>query len=115
MFKILDTKNNIINIDNQTYASVDRYILGFEKYNNYKFEKIDINDYSKVNEIIHDYSIDKVFHFAAESHVDNSIHDPILFAKTNILGTLNLIKSFSGIKKSNKLFLHVSTDEVWFN
>ena len=113
LFKILNSNNNIINIDNETYASVDRYTLGFEKYKNYKFEKVDINNYSQINQIIQDYSIDKVFHFAAESHVDNSINDPILFAKTNILGTLNLIKSFSGIKKSNKLFIHVSTDEVY--
>ncbi len=108
-------KNNdfIVNLDSKTYASIDQKILNFESKSNYKYYNININDHEIVNEIICKYSFDKIFHFAAESHVDNSIKDPFLFAKTNVLGTLNLLESYKNLKKKNKLFIHVSTDEVY--
>tara|TARA_B100000989_G_C19502198_1_gene454787 strand:- start:199 stop:1170 length:972 start_codon:yes stop_codon:yes gene_type:complete len=111
--KILKSDYNIINIDFQTYASIDTKILNFDKYSNYKYFKVNINDFKAVDKIINNFDINKIIHFAAESHVDNSIIDPLLFAKTNILGTLNLLESFKKTKISKKLFVHISTDEVY--
>ena len=107
---------NIVNIDKLTYAGKNENILDFEKYDNYYFEKCDICNYDKVLKIFKKYNINKVIHFAAESHVDNSIENPFLFAETNIIGTLTLLKVC--LKEwennfDNKLFYHISTDEVY--
>ncbi len=111
--KILKSNHFIVNIDSNTYASIGSSYLQFESYSNYKYYNIDINNFDEVNKIINKYAFDKIFHFAAESHVDNSISDPFLFAKTNVIGTLNLLESYKNINKQNKLFIHVSTDEVF--
>ena len=111
--KIINKENFIINVDSETYASVDKSFLNFELNNNYKHYNIDISDYQKVNEIIKKYSFDLIFHFAAESHVDNSINSSSIFCKTNVLGTLNLLEAYKNLNKKNKLFIHVSTDEVY--
>ena len=87
-----------------------------DNYKNYKFIKEDICDFSKIKQIFADEKIDSVIHLAAESHVDRSISDPFLFAKTNILGTISLLQSSKISWESNyknKLFYHVSTDEVY--
>ena len=111
--KIINKENFIINVDSETYASVDKSFLNFELNNNYKHYNIDISDYQKVNEIIKKYSFDLIFHFAAESHVDNSINSSSIFCKTNVLGTLNLLEAYKNLNKKHKLFIHVSTDEVY--
>ena len=111
--KILKSDHFIVNIDSKTYASVDSSYLQFESQSNYKYYNIDINNFDDVNKFINKYTFDKIFHFAAESHVDNSISDPFLFAKTNVIGTLNLLESYKNLNKENKLFIHVSTDEVF--
>ncbi len=113
IFKILGDKNFIVNIDSETYASVDKYFLNFESNQNYKHYNIDITNYRKVDKIIKKYSFDIIFHFAAESHVDNSIENSFDFCNTNVIGTLNLLDSYNKIRKRNKLFVHVSTDEVF--
>ena len=110
---LINNDDYVVNIDSKTYSSIDRLLLDFESNSNYNFIEVDINDFSKVNDIINKYSFDKIFHFAAESHVDNSINNPFLFAKTNIIGTLNLLESYKNLNKKEKLFLHVSTDEVY--
>ena len=102
-----------VNVDSRTYASVDTSYLRFESFSNYQYYNVDINNFEDLNKLIQKYSFDKIFHFAAESHVDNSISDPFLFAKTNIIGTLNLLESYKNLNKENKLFIHVSTDEVF--
>ena len=111
--KIINTNNFIVNIDLETYASVDNSFLQFKSNKNYKHYKIDIKNFQKVNEIIKKYSFDIIYHFAAESHVDNSISNSIIFCETNILGTVNLLESYKNLKKNNKLFIHISTDEVY--
>ena len=111
--KIINKENFIVNIDSKTYASIDSSYLKFEYHSNYKYYNIDINNFDEVNKIINKYAFDKIFHFAAESHVDNSISDPFMFAKTNVIGTLNLLESYKNLNKENKLFFHVSTDEVF--
>ena len=70
----------------------------------------------KVSQVFKNYNIDSVIHLAAESHVDRSIEDPFSFAKTNIMGTLSLLQAAKDYWKNNfndKLFYHVSTDEVY--
>ena len=111
--KIIDKENFIVNVDSETYASVEKSFLNFESNQNYRHYNVDISDYQKVNKIIKKYSFDIIFHFAAESHVDNSIESSFEFCNTNVIGTLNLLESYHKLNKKNKLFIHVSTDEVF--
>ena len=111
--KIIGKENFVVNIDSETYASIDKSFLNFESNQNYRHYNLDISDYQKVNEIIKKYSFDVIFHLAAESHVDNSIESSFEFCNTNVIGTLNLLESYNKINKKNKLFIHVSTDEVY--
>jgi dTDP-glucose 4,6-dehydratase len=87
-----------------------------EHKENYSFVKCDICDFKKVKQVFVDYKIDSIIHLAAESHVDRSIEDPFSFAQTNIMGTLSLLqaaKSYWENNFNNKLFYHISTDEVY--
>lgn len=107
---------NIINMDILTYAGNLVNLKDIEKKKNYSFVKVDITDFNEVNRAFVDYKIDNVIHLAAESHVDRSIKDPFSFAKTNIIGTINLLEVAKNNWKNNfdsKLFYHVSTDEVY--
>ena len=106
----------VYNLDILTYAGNLENLKDVEKKENYFFIKGDINDKQFVEKIFNKYNFDGVIHLAAESHVDRSISDPLVFAKTNILGTINLLDSFNRIHKNNfknKVFYHVSTDEVY--
>lgn len=108
--------HNFINLDLLTYAGNLENLKDIELYKNYKFINGDICNEDFVNDIISKYKIDSVIHFAAESHVDRSIHDPLKFAKSNIIGTLVLLNACKNFWKNNykgKLFYHVSTDEVY--
>jgi dTDP-glucose 4,6-dehydratase len=104
----------IVCADSLTYASDYALIADLEGYANYTFVKLDITELSAVKDLFEDYNFTHVIHLAAESHVDNSIKDPLAFAKTNVLGTLNLLE---GARTSNEnqacLFYHISTDEVF--
>ena len=111
--KIINKDYNVINIDSQTYASINPSYFKFNLNPNYNYYNIDITNFKKVNKIINQYSFDIIFHFAAESHVDNSINNSFKFCDTNVLGTLNLLESYKRLNKDNKLFIHVSTDEVF--
>ena len=106
----------IINIDSLTYASNKKNLFEIENLSNYIFEKIDIRDRSLVNQILIKYEVDNIIHLAAESHVDNSIKNPLEFAETNVIGTINLLESARNYWNNNflnKCFYHVSTDEVY--
>ncbi len=108
----LDKK--IINIDSESYASSFESTKNLTNYLNYKYLNIDITNQSDINSLFNSYEFDTIIHFAAESHVDNSIKDPLSFAKSNILGTLNLLQAFNTYRNlKSKLFYHVSTDEVY--
>jgi len=107
---------HIINMDLLTYAGNLENLKDIEYKENYSFVKCDICDFKKVKQVFVDYKIDSVIHLAAESHVDRSIEDPFSFAKTNVMGTLSLLqaaKEYWIDSYSDKLFYHVSTDEVY--
>ena len=109
-------KYHIVNMDVLTYAGNLENLKDIKNKDNYSFVKCDICDLEKVKEVFEDYQIDSVIHLAAESHVDRSIKDPFSFAQTNVMGTLSLLqaaKEFWNSKFKNKLFYHVSTDEVY--
>ena len=109
-------KYHIINLDKLTYAGNLENLKDIEDKENYTFLKQDICDFEKIKEIFIDYAIDGVIHLAAESHVDRSIKDPFSFAQTNIMGTLSLLQAAKNCwdgKFKEKLFYHVSTDEVY--
>ena len=109
-------KYNIINMDKLTYAGNLENLRDIENKDNYTFIKCDICSFNKVSQIFSNYNIDSVLHLAAESHVDRSIEDPFSFAKTNVMGTLSLLQAAKDHWKINfndKLFYHVSTDEVY--
>ena len=106
----------IINMDVLTYASNLENLKDIQNKENYTFVKCDICDVEKVQQVFEDYQIDSVIHLAAESHVDKSIKDPFSFAQTNVMGTLSLLqaaKDYWNEDFKEKLFYHVSTDEVY--
>jgi dTDP-glucose 4,6-dehydratase len=107
---------HIINMDVLTYAGNLENLKDIENKENYTFVKCDICDVEKVNQVFQKYQIDSVIHLAAESHVDRSIKDPFSFAQTNVMGTLSLLQAAKETWNgnfTNKLFYHVSTDEVY--
>ena len=107
---------HIVNMDILTYAGNLENLKDIEAKKNYTFVKCDICDFKKVKQIFEDYKIDSIIHLAAESHVDRSIEDPFSFAQTNVMGTLSLLqaaKSYWNENFTNKVFYHVSTDEVY--
>ena len=106
----------IYNLDALTYAGNLENLKDIESAENYTFLKGDITDEAFVEGVFNEYKFDSVIHLAAESHVDRSISDPLAFAKTNILGTMILLNAFKKTWENNlndKLFYHVSTDEVY--
>ncbi len=106
-----------------TYAGSLENLKGVESFSNYTFIQGDICDEGLVNEIFTKYEIESVIHFAAESHVDNSIANPNAFIKTNVNGTFNLLHTaylhwfeaphIAKRGKENCVFHHISTDEVF--
>lgn len=111
---------SIVNLDALTYAGNPDNLSGLEdnQKSRYKFIHADIRNLDSVQSIFDQYRIDSVVHFAAESHVDRSIHSPAAFVETNIIGTYNLLESSRKYwEKMNRFdgfrFLHVSTDEVY--
>ncbi len=110
----------IINIDALTYAGnpLNLENLSNDREESYRLVQADIRDLPALHQLFNDEDIDAVVHFAAESHVDRSIHNPAAFIETNVLGTCNLlIAAYQDWKARNKpdhfRFLHVSTDEVY--
>jgi dTDP-glucose 4,6-dehydratase len=106
----------IINLDKLTYAGNLENLKDIEGKSNYVFEKGDITDLDFVNQLFEKYQFGGVIHLAAESHVDRSISNPLEFVLTNVVGTVNLLNAAKLIWNGNfenKLFYHVSTDEVY--
>ena len=106
----------IVNLDALTYAGNLNNIADIDNAPNYAFVQGDIIDASFVKALFEKYRFDGVVHLAAESHVDNSIENPLDFAQTNVIGTLNLLEAARNQWKddmANKRFYHISTDEVF--
>ncbi len=120
MFRKYGDEIRIINVDALTYAGNLENLKEVAERSNYTFIKADITDKEAITKIFSENEIDRVVHFAAESHVDRSIKNPEVFVKTNVLGTavmLNCARESwelpDGSYKEDKKFLHVSTDEVY--
>ncbi|HEU0064700.1 MAG TPA: dTDP-glucose 4,6-dehydratase [Flavisolibacter sp.] len=106
----------IVNVDALTYAGNLENLKDIESRENYVFEKVNILDIEKLERIFTQYHPEGVIHLAAESHVDRSILSPLDFVYTNVAGTVNLMNAAKKEWSDNyndKLFYHVSTDEVF--
>ena len=107
---------HIINLDKLTYAGNLANLKDIEDRPNYAFDKSDIVDTEAIQKFFAVHQPDAIIHLAAESHVDRSISDPLSFISTNLVGTANLLIAARDAWKDNyqnKLFYHVSTDEVF--
>ncbi|MDA9349788.1 dTDP-glucose 4,6-dehydratase [Polaribacter sp.] len=122
-FLSANTNFKVVNLDLLTYAGDLQNLHAVEKNTRYTFVKGDICDRKLVENLFQKYNFNGVIHFAAESHVDNSIKSPDAFVKTNVFGTFNVLdvaRNFwmhgpnqykKGFKSSR--FHHISTDEVY--
>ena len=120
MFKKYGNEIRIINVDALTYAGNLENLKDVEELDHYTFVKADICDRDAIDRIFSENDIDRVVHFAAESHVDRSIVHPEIFVQTNVLGTATMLNAAKnawelpdGSFMEGKKFLHVSTDEVY--
>ena len=107
---------HFINLDVLTYAGNTEKLKDIENISNYRFLKGDIADAKSLKKLFTEFEFDGVIHLAAESHVDQSIKKPFDFAQTNVIGTLTLLETARSVWEGNyenKLFYHVSTDEVY--
>jgi dTDP-glucose 4,6-dehydratase len=110
-----DFRGRIVNVDKLTYAGNPENLHNIRERHpgRYIFQKADICDAGRMNQIFLDYQVDGICHFAAESHVDRSIKRPEGFIQTNILGTFNLLETAKQNAKQFLVFHHISTDEVY--
>lgn len=120
MFRRYGNDIRIINLDKLTYAGNEDNLKEVQDKDNYRFVQGDICDASLIRRLFTDHNIERVVHFAAESHVDRSIESPAEFVRTNVLGTQVLLEEARraweetvGVYKAGRKFLHVSTDEVF--
>ncbi len=117
---LLQNDEHIVNIDALTYAGNLESLSSLQNDTRHIFIKGDIGDTTLITELLEKYQPRAVLNFAAESHVDRSIHGPETFIQTNVVGTFHLLESvriyWNKLKedsKTNFRFLHVSTDEVY--
>jgi len=116
-----ETDNTLLNLDKLTYAGNIDNLSSISDKPNYQFIEGDISNRQIVSDAIYHFQPDTIVHFAAESHVDRSINDPMKFIQTNIVGTatlldvaLNYYQNLTDAENRKKfLLLHVSTDEVF--
>lgn len=107
----------VINVDKLTYAGNLANVADIEGRPNYSFVKADICDFDAMLSLMQREGVDGVIHLAAESHVDRSIRDPFVFARTNVMGTLSLLEAarrcWEPLGWDGCRFCHISTDEVY--
>jgi len=116
----LQSDEPIVNIDKLTYAGNLGSLFSLQNDSRHLFVQGDIGDQLLMTELLEKYQPRALLNFAAESHVDRSIHGPEAFVQTNVVGTFQLLESvraywnkLAGDAKTNFRFLHVSTDEVY--
>ncbi len=114
------TGQSVINVDALTYAGNLENLSSLNGHPQHIFVQADIADYSTMHELLQTHQPHAVVHFAAESHVDRSIHGPEAFIQTNIVGTFRMLEAVRGYwsslpeaQKQSLRYLHVSTDEVY--
>ena len=114
-FKDTAFQGKIVNLDALTYAGNPENLQGHVDEARYTFVHGDIRDQALVERLIQEHSVDAIVHFAAESHVDRSIHGPKEFLETNIMGTFSILEALRArAVAGQKVHLHhVSTDEVF--
>ncbi|MFA5194035.1 MAG: GDP-mannose 4,6-dehydratase, partial [Verrucomicrobiia bacterium] len=110
----------IVNLDALTYAGTLENLKGLPDDSRHVFVRGDICDRALVDKLLREHTVDTIAHFAAESHVDRSIHGPGLFVQTNIVGTQALLDAARQawlvdkiVEPATARFHHVSTDEVF--
>ncbi len=114
-----NNSSHILNYDKLSYAANPNNLISVENFKSqYTFIKGDICNYNNIKKTILEYKPEVIVHFAAESHVDRSISNPMQFVESNVIGTVNLIRASNECINSNKLsknfkFIHISTDEVY--
>ena len=117
---VADCGAGVVNVDALTYAADLRNLATIERNERYRFEQVDICAAAEIDRIFKTHQPTAVLHLAAESHVDRSIDDPLLFVRTNVLGTATLLqcahrywRELASPQKERFRFHHVSTDEVF--
>jgi dTDP-glucose 4,6-dehydratase len=117
---LASSNETVVNLDKLTYAGNLNNLKAFEHDLRHVFVQADIGDATLVSDLLSKHQPRAVLHFAAESHVDRSIHGPMDFIQTNVVGTFHLLESvrayWAGLNDQAKQafrFLHVSTDEVY--
>ncbi len=115
-----NTENEILIIDSLTYASNYDFVKEFLSDKRFSFEKCDIRDDLKIRKFIKNFSPNLIINMAAESHVDQSIENPLKFLDTNVLGTLNMLRqsneyyqTLGNTLKKDFRYYQISTDEVY--
>jgi dTDP-glucose 4,6-dehydratase len=115
-----ETDVHVINVDALTYAANLRNLSMVEHDPRYCFERVDIRSASEIGRMFEQHRPTAVLHFAAETHVDRSIDEPLVFVETNVLGTTTLLqaacrhwRALPPAEQAQFRFLHVSTDEVY--
>ncbi|HXH72590.1 MAG TPA: dTDP-glucose 4,6-dehydratase, partial [Mariprofundaceae bacterium] len=115
-----DLEVRIVNLDALTYAGSLDNLKGLPDENRHTFVQGDICDRALIDQLLREHEIDTIVHFAAESHVDNSITGPGVFVHTNVIGTFTLLEAArqywqqeKGWNASRCRFHHISTDEVY--
>jgi dTDP-glucose 4,6-dehydratase len=110
----------VVNLDKLTYAGNPENLAALKNDTRHRFVKGDIADRELVGKLLREHQPRALVHFAAESHVDRSIHGPADFVQTNVVGTFELLEAvrgywsgLAGAEKKDFRFLHVSTDEVY--
>jgi len=111
-YVISNPEITFVNIDALTYAwKLENISEEVKNSSNYFFEKVDIRNIDEIKKVYKKYSPIDIIHFAAESHVDNSIKNPFVFTQTNIIWTQNLLECHKEFWLNR--FHHISTDEVY--
>jgi len=116
MKQVIRNHHTVLNLDKLTYAGNIENLSNIIHDPNYSFVHGDICDIESVSNTINQFQPDAIVHFAAESHVDRSIDEPMAFVNTNVIGTATMLKvalQYWKEKNNNFRFLHISTDEVF--
>jgi dTDP-glucose 4,6-dehydratase len=119
-YLIRETDAHVLNVDLLTYAANLRNLTEVERNLRYRFKQADICSAGEIASIMENFRPTAVVHLAAETHVDRSIDDPLVFVQTNVVGTAILLRAahaywraLAPAEQAQFRFLHVSTDEVY--